>query len=560
MHDLERTYLDYDFSLLHAIADQAGVSLSAPNPRAAAVELAAALKAPGALELLLDRVLDDPARAALAALLEHQGRHPAAAFIRRFGDVRPLGPNALDRERPWETPATAAEALYFNGLAGRAFMDSEQGPQEFFYIPSDLMPLLPAMTSPLTVHPAQAVAPADPAAPETRIASSVLVDDAVTLLAAIQCSPGRRPASAGLGHHLRLPVFDFLSALLAELALITADDKLDPENVKPFLQSARPDQLRRLADAWRDSRAWNDLLHVPGLRPEPGSWTNDPVATRVFLLRLCADLPGGEWRSLDSFVAFVHDYHPDFQRPAGEYDSWYIRDASTGDYVRGFDNWERVEGALIRYLLTGPMHWLGLVDTRPDSFRLSLIFHAFARGEPWQIADKPARIICKHDGTLIVSRSVNRYDRFQAARIGDWRTRPARAAANDGAEAKDADYEYCLTGTALQNAMAQGITAKHITAFLRRTCEHAPGHILDMVERWGRNGIEARASQIVILRLAHPDVLEQLMRSPKTRRWLGEAIGESAVEVKDWEKLREAMAEIGIVGEFVENKTRPVHP
>src|SRR5262245_22422877 len=135
MPDLERTYLDYDFALLHAIADQAGVALDAPNPRAAAVELAAALQEPGTLELLLDRVLTDPTQAALAALLEHEGRHPAAAFIRRFGDVRPLGPVALARERPWEQPATTTEALYFNGLVGRAFMDSEQGPQEFFYIP-----------------------------------------------------------------------------------------------------------------------------------------------------------------------------------------------------------------------------------------------------------------------------------------------------------------------------------------------------------------------------------------------------------------------------------------
>jgi len=42
------------------------------------------------------------------------------------------------------------------------------------------------------------------------------------------------------------------------------------------------------------------------------------------------------------------------------------------------------------------------------------------------------------------------------------------------------------------------------------------------------------------------------MRSPRTRRWVGEAIGDRAVEVKDWERLREAMAELGLAAEFVE--------
>ena len=33
-----------------------------------------------------------------------------------------------------------------------------------------------------------------------------------------------------------------------------------------------------------------------------------------------------------------------------------------GDYLRGFSTWDEVDGALVRFLITGPMHWLGLVD------------------------------------------------------------------------------------------------------------------------------------------------------------------------------------------------------
>lgn len=575
MPDLEHTYVDYDFTLLRAIAAQAGVDLAAPNPRAAAVELAQALCQPETLELLLTRAVghvedlsdDNPPAAALATLLEHAPacRFPVAAFIRRFGDVRPLGPGALAREQPWENPATATEALYFNGLIGRAFMDSDTGPQEFFFVPSDLVPRLPPIHSSTTLNPAQAIAPVEADTPGAHPASSLLVDDAVTVLAAIQLKPGRLPVCDSLAPHLRLPAFDLLVALFADLNLITSDHKLDPERVRPFLQASRADQLRTLADAWRGSKTWNDLLNVPTLRAEPGAWRNDPVAARSFILRLCADLPSGEWRLLDSLVDFVREHHPDFQRPAGDYDSWYIRDAATGEYLRGFEHWDRVDGALIRFILTGPIHWLGLANirTNPDAFRLSLIFPAFASNTPWQIAEKPGRIICKHDGTLIVSRSVSRYDRFQAARIGEWITHTSTLSGDrrsarvevEGSKSKDADvseYEYRLTGNSLQAAAAQGITSKHIVSFLRRVCEHAPQHIVEMIERWGQNGIEARAANMTVLKLKGPDLLEKLMRSPKTRRWLGEAIGDRAVEVKDWERLRGAMAELGLTAEFVE--------
>ncbi len=560
MPTLEQTLLDHDLTLVRAIAAQAGLELAAPNPRAAAAELAAALKNPEVLELLLTRAfhlqseipnLKSEIETALALLLQNENRYPTAAFVRRFGDLRPLGPVALAREQPWDKPATVTETLYFNGFIGRTFMESDNGPQEYFFIPADLAPLIPPMETPAAVHPAQAIAPVETESARVHLATSALVDDAVTLLAARQLNPGKKFSPTDLSPHLHLPVFNFLPALFADLGFTTPDHKLNPEQVKPFLQSNRADQLQSLAAAWRDSKTWNDLLHVPTLRPEPGAWQNNPVATRVFLLKLCADLPPGEWRSLDSFTHYIREHHPDFQRPAGDYDSWYIRDTETGDYLRGFEHWPQVDGALIHFILTGPLHWLGLADITGDqtAFRLSLIFPAFAHNEPLPIVEPPQRIICKSDGALLVSRAVNRYDRFQAARIGEWLTPTLTSHSN-------AHYEYRLTGSSLQSAAAQGITAKHISVFLRRACDHVPDHILQMIERWGERGLEARLESMIVLKLKDAEVLEKLMRSPHTRRWLGEAIGDRAVAVKDWERLIEAMSEIGLAVEIRKGSAR----
>ena len=61
-------------------------------------------------------------------------------------------------------------------------------------------------------------------------------------------------------------------------------------------------------------------------------------------------------------MAAVKAADPDFQRPDGDYGSWYIRDAAGDAYLSGFESWDRVEGVLIADLLAGPLHWLGVVD------------------------------------------------------------------------------------------------------------------------------------------------------------------------------------------------------
>ncbi|MBI4315028.1 MAG: helicase-associated domain-containing protein [Chloroflexi bacterium] len=538
MPDLEHIYLDLDLALLHAIAAQAGVQLAAPNARAAAAELAAALRQSESVEILLARALSDEARLALHTLQQAGGQFAVAPFVRRFGDLRPLGSAALAREHPWDAPGNATEALYFNGLIGRGFMETDTGPQEFFFIPSDLLPNLPPAPSQLVPSAAATATPsAEPVG--ASLATSALVDDSVTVLAAIQRQPGQAPAPETVASHLRLPSLNFLLTLLDDLGLTIAEFRLNRDRARAYLQGARGEQLRALADAWRDSRTCNDLWCVPTLRPQTAGWANDPVAARAHILRLCADLPPGQWRTLDSFIAFVREHHPDFQRPAGDYDSWYIRDAVSGDYLHGFEHWEQVDGALVRYLITGPMHWLGLADISPEAFRLTALFPAFMGQAEWRILDKPKPLTLHPDGLLVVPRSANRYDRFQAARIGEWLA----------PKEKDT-YAYLITGGSLQAALAQGITARHIVAFLRRACAAPmPQMVVEAVERWGRNGVEIRAATTLVLRVKDRPLLDFLRHSPKTGPHLGESLGDLAVEVKNWEKLQDGLMELGMVAE-----------
>ena len=85
------------------------------------------------------------------------------------------------------------------------------------------------------------------------------------------------------------------------------------------------------------------------------------VAARRALLRCLAHCPAERWWPAASFVAAVKVADPDFQRPDGVYTGWYLREEGSAQYLTGFESWDAVEGQLIRFLVRGPLFWLGAV-------------------------------------------------------------------------------------------------------------------------------------------------------------------------------------------------------
>ena len=100
---------------------------------------------------------------------------------------------------------------------------------------------------------------------------------------------------------------------------------------------------------------------MPGIICE-GEWKNQPHVTREFLLNLLDAIPGDKWWNINSFINDIKKKYPDFQRPAGDYDSWFIKRESDGQYLRGFKSWDEVDGTLIRFFITDILYWLGMVE------------------------------------------------------------------------------------------------------------------------------------------------------------------------------------------------------
>ena len=137
--------------------------------------------------------------------------------------------------------------------------------------------------------------------------------------------------------------------------------------------------------------------------------------------------------------------------------------------------------------------------------------------------------------------NVSRYDRFQMARVCNWLPLEPEA------------YSYRLAPASLARAAKQSIKVSHILAFLQRSLgeQALPPHLAGALHRWERAGQEAAVKEMVTLKLKSPEMLDNLLRMPSVKRYLGEKLSPTLVEVHsaDVAKLRQALAELGILAD-----------
>ncbi|MBI4732533.1 MAG: hypothetical protein HY781_10520 [Chloroflexi bacterium] len=574
MPDLLQSLHKHDIGYLRIIASLWGVELTAPETEAAARQLAGVLLDPELVGEIVDS-LPAEARSALDALAGMGGKMPWAAFTRQFGKIRDAGPGRRDREQVYLNPSSAAEVLFYRALVARAFFDTPNGLQEFAYLPDDLLLIIHhgehretgEKSGKGSVDPVLSLVKKVPlghlATPKEREhslpASDRLLDDATTLLAALRMN--LVPPETGV------PV-DVVSGLL-RAAGILAGNEPHAERVRSFLEISRPQALSMLADAWRSSETFNELRLIPGLACE-GEWKNAPFATRHYLLGLLEAVPEGKWWSLPAFIRAVKEKSPDFQRPAGDYDSWFIKRVADGVYLRGFSSWDEVDGALIRYLITGPLFWLGsYLITGPLFWQGNVdvasaeeggIVTAFRIKEKRITSNESAKLTVASNGRITVPRLVPRVARYLISRFCEWEEggrvaadHQRRIAKSPKGEAKPDEYHYLVTTTSLNRAGAQGLKVNQLLSLLaKNAAAEIPPVFVKSLKRWERNGTEARVETQVVLRVSRPEVLEELRKS-KAGRFLGESLGPVTVVVKPGaqSKVLAALAELGLLADEI---------
>ncbi|MEZ0396598.1 MAG: helicase-associated domain-containing protein [Anaerolineales bacterium] len=532
-----------DIGYLRIVAELWGVDLTASHFELALQELTAALLDPDLVAEVVS-ALPAEARSALQALIENGGRIPWAAFARRFGEIRQAGPARRDRERLYLQPISAAEALFYRALLARAFFDTPSGTQEFAYVPEDLLSLLEKNMSGQPEEDADSQAsfserqpplgrPASPKERERPLpVCDRLLDDATTLLAALRMGLPP-PVTPVPGEVVRL--------LLQEAGILASSpqgEQVNLDAVRQFLETPRAEALAWLRRAWQSSDRFDELRLMPALLCE-GDWQNRPAAARQFLLDLLAAIPPARWWSLAAFVRDVKEKYPDFQRPAGNYDSWIVKRRADGVYLRGFSSWDEVDGAWIRYFITGPLYWLGmtLLATPADDETVT----AFQVVPPARLRfpAEEGRARVTSQGRIVAPRLLPRPVRYQIARFCEWEP-----------ERPD-EYRYRVTPASLTRARQQGLKVGQLLSLLaKHAAAEVPLSFIRALQRWEQNGSEARVETQTILRVSRPEVLDELRRS-KAGRFLGEALGPAAVVVRKGAvpQVLATLAELGLLVE-----------
>ncbi|MDX1415218.1 MAG: helicase-associated domain-containing protein [Candidatus Promineifilaceae bacterium] len=545
MRSLEQALQDHDILTLRVIGEWWELDLTGVDKNTAVTQLAETL---AQVDMQRELLFLPPEEAeAINDLLAQEGRVPVAVLSRSHGDVRLMGPGRMEREEPWLDPVSATEALWYRGFVYRAFDETAEGVLEFYYLPNELLAGFPQQ-SPIFAAVDEPLLQPLPDPPDTWTPANIdAVDDLTALLALALRITQNREKTTGVNHFLLNPDPERRSLLLTlagELSLVRKDKGL----LRPtraaigWLKQARDAQLCSLGDAWSNSD-WNDLCHTPGLRCEGDSWQNDPILARTALLD---SLPrDSQWYKLSNLVETIKHTNPDFQRPDGNYDTWYIKDDAHDGYLAGFDAWDQVEGRLIHFLITHPLHWLGMIDiahaenTQLSAFRLTDRALDWLNGKKPAVIEEHAPIIVESNGVIVVPINADRYSRFQVARISEAQ-----------AVEQGKPFYYQISPESLGEARDQGIKSERILSFLAKASgKPLPKSVHRAIERWDQLGVEGRLESVVVLRVRDEVIIDTLRKNPRTREYLGESLGALAVVIKPgkWEAFRAATVQLGLL-------------
>ena len=487
--NLKQHLMQRDPAELRIFAQNQGLVLDeVDSDEPLAVVLAQAMLAPEHVQEVWADLSPD-AREALFALAQTEVGMPALAFQRRFGEIRRLGIGRLQVEQPWKTPTGPAEALWWLGWLVRVFRETGGEMVEYITLPSDLSPLLP-------VSGQRPQPPFPGPAPEPQVEENLgemLLDDLTLLLAYVQNHPvplrkdGRwrkqdltrlvprlrlsrvrkQPLEAGGPLHLL-----FLVAKKQGLLVTRRGYHRLGKALRPWLEQTRAAQMATLFRVWQEAgpEDWNDLCLMPEIRCQEGDWANDPILARKALLQQLARAEEGVWYDLDDLVAMMYEHFPDFQRPDANYDTWYLQN-SVGDFLRGFEHWPVVEGALIRYIWRGPLFWLGAVALGPrkERWRLTSQGRGFLEPSPASQEEPPAASepILHVDRTFRITLAphISVWDHLRVALFAFW-------------QASEPRYQYLITQRGLRRAQKRGVSAQRILAFLERASQNqVPGNV-----------------------------------------------------------------------------------
>jgi len=488
--------------MLEAIAEGWHIALTDEQVPEIVDRLVAEMTTPANVQSTLQR-LSEVEREALA-FVAARGEARAHVVVRKYGDLPRLGPGPLEWKKTWRQPASAVERLWFLGLLHLGYAMHDRFHGQVFFVPPEILAILAPKAIPAPTFDATPLS--SPAA--VRNDTDALARGVLAILShcrntEVRSRKGGLSARelAGLEDRLRPATsrsalweaqrLRFLRHLTEKAGWLRVQDGLWKPTAEAgrWLKKHATGRQTDLYGAWLEDTSWNELWMMPSVRCENTGWRNDPVLARRAVLACLIQCPVDTWLGIASLVEATYDRDPDFMRLDGDYDSWYIRDAQTGQYLTGFSNWHKVEGALTQYLLAAPLCWLGVValgspqeGAPADRFMLTRVGAAIL-GLLKIEASAVRPFVVQADRQVIVPHKASWYDRFLLERFARWVDEEPRFA------------RYVLDASSMRACLMQGISIDQVLTFLRRaTNNKLPESVARALKAYGqRSGNPARS-------------------------------------------------------------------
>lgn len=543
MPSISETIQDYETDQIEMIAEQWGIEDDIDPQRNIKKQMADFLRNKD-LFLEVYSALPTSEQSALQTLIVENGKVAAAKFSRMYGVIREMGAAIREKERPDRNPISAAENLFYKGIIGLSFFKERREVNEYVFLPQEFFKFLKSIQD----DRSQKVLP--PVLSEKSISqiistSDEILDQICFLLAAFRGSIPK----AEFSRFIPLPRIHFLTALLRSEGVIDEDSSIvDKKRIESFLTSERSKIFSKIYFSWIEDDSINELRLLPNIVLE-GKWKNDPRKTRKNLLDIIAKLPREKWFRISDFVDWMYQRHPDFQRSAGEYDTWFIKEAKSGEYLNGFEFWHKVDGQLLHYLLTGPLFWMGILDL---AFTEEEQAYAFKKSD-WAdnlLEKKPVKYITHEtseitmhkNGVILVPVGTNRELHYQIARFCIWE------------ESQRDHYRYKISLNAIRRAKTQLISTGQIKKLIQKSAKKpAPANILEALNRWNKRQSQINLEKHFLIRVVSSDILDQIEKSV-AKRYIQERLSATTATIKsnDVHRLKDALIEMGYFSDVLQ--------
>ncbi len=338
-----------------------------------------------------------------------------------------------------------------------------------------------------------------------------------------------------------VPYLLFLRLLLMKLHLLQEQQgALHTLNAEPFFSLPLFERARRCYAIWQDTPFWNEMLYLPDINVRPGPSPLDPpheetMRSRHVVIERVEHERLNEWHDLATFIARTKLYAPYllFPRQYGPRAERYM--SSSNPYGWDFrlrrgwlthrEGWHMVEGGFIRAVITGPLHWLGVIevdnDTSPTTFRLSSsALFLLGNIEPHGDEIPTGRLIVQPNFELVALAPTSeallvKLDRF-AERVS-----------------LEHIAQYRITKASVTRAIQTGLHANDIKTILEQASGgDVPQNVQYSLVEWER---QARRIEMwrnaTLLEVDESALLDELFAQEQTRSLLGRRLAPCLVEV-----------------------------